>query len=135
MSSYIKAILHHGEAAFKRIRQFEELGGEDPILAHRLLKNTIPAEEYVLMTEKFYQLSGGVPGQTMEARTEECEGIGKVRVMVFYPKAEEMPLPQPVSLWERLKEKAHFAWKFELGYSLPRLLRLKGKKNFYHLPD
>jgi len=71
----------------------------------------------------------------MEARTEECEGIGKVRVMVFYPKAEEMPLLQPVSLWGRLKKEAHFTWKFDLGYLLPRLLRLKGKKNFYHLPD
>jgi hypothetical protein len=37
----LKAIVHHGEVAVKKIRGFEELGGEDVILAHRLLKNSI----------------------------------------------------------------------------------------------
>jgi len=89
----LKAILHHGEVAVKQIRQFVELAGEDVIIAHRLLKNTIKAKEYILMTEKFYKLSGGVLGSSPEARTEECEGIGKVEVMAYYPQTVAIEIP------------------------------------------
>jgi len=37
----------------KKIRQFEELAGEPVILIHRLLKNTIQAKEYILLTQAF----------------------------------------------------------------------------------
>lgn len=43
----LKAVLHLGEAFFKTIRQFEELAGEDVILVHQLLKNSIPSDEYI----------------------------------------------------------------------------------------
>ncbi len=117
----LKAIAHHGEAAFKRFRQFEELAGEDVIVAHRLLKNSIAGREYILMTERFYQLSGGVPGGMHESRVEDCEGIGKVPVKVYYPATSELmvprtpPLSRPKgvagifvvsakSLWSRLRQ-------------------------------
>ena len=89
----LKAILHHGKVAVKQIRQFVELAGEDVIIAHRLLKNTIKEKEYILMTEKFYKLSGGVLGSSSEARTEECEGIGKVKVMAYYPQTAAIEMP------------------------------------------
>ena len=38
----LKAFLHVGETVIKQIRQFEELAGENVILIHRLLKNSIP---------------------------------------------------------------------------------------------
>lgn len=117
----LKAIAHHGQAAFKRFRQFEELAGEDVIVAHRLLKNSIASKEYILMTEGFYQLSGGVPRGTHESRIEDCEGIGKVPVKVYYPETSELivpntpPLSRPMgiagifvvsakSLWSRLRQ-------------------------------
>jgi hypothetical protein len=42
-SLQLKAFVHVGELAVKRVRQFEELAGEEVILVHRLLKNTCPA--------------------------------------------------------------------------------------------
>ncbi|MBF8285780.1 MAG: hypothetical protein HW378_4695, partial [Anaerolineales bacterium] len=87
----LKAFLHVGQTAIKKIRQFEELGGEDAIVIHRLLKNSIPAKEYIVMTEAFYELSGGLAERTPEARTEECEGIGPVAIRVYYPTGEEPP--------------------------------------------
>ncbi len=54
----LKAFLHQGEALFRQIRQFEELAGEDVILIHRLLKNSIPAVEYVAATCVFAALLG-----------------------------------------------------------------------------
>jgi class 3 adenylate cyclase len=89
----LKAFLHVGEAAFKKIRQFEELAGEDVILIHRLLKNTVPAKEYILLTEQFYALSGGLGDGPLEARTEEAEGLGTVGVRVYYPAGDSTPLP------------------------------------------
>jgi len=82
----LKAVLHHGVAAIKKVRHFMELAGEEVILAHRLLKNSIVKKEYVLMSDAFYSLLGGVPHETIEQRSEHCGGIGAVQVFVQYPK-------------------------------------------------
>ena len=84
----LKVILHTGAAAFRKIRQFEELAGENVILAHRLLKNSIPAHEYVLMTEAFYRAAGSVPHGSMEVREESYPDLGTIPVRVFYPAAK-----------------------------------------------
>jgi len=78
-----KALLHCGEAAFKNIRQFEEIAGEEVILIHRLLNNSVPAQDYVLMTEQFYQRSDGLENKEAETRMEIAEGFGEVPVRVF----------------------------------------------------
>jgi len=109
----LKAILHHGEAAIKKVRRFEELAGEEVILVHRLLKNSVPKKEYILMTEPFFTLLGGLPGEPVERRTETCEGFGPVGVHVQYPlhKLNDVPIPE---------DALRFRWN-----KLPQLLRLK----------
>jgi hypothetical protein len=47
----LKFVVHSGEALFHRIAGFLELAGPDVILAHRLLKNTVPIRQYLLLTE------------------------------------------------------------------------------------
>ncbi|MGI9553864.1 MAG: DUF2652 domain-containing protein [Thermodesulfobacteriota bacterium] len=89
----LKAILHLGEVAVKRIRHFEELAGEDVIIIHRLLKNTIDKKEYLLITDKFYQISGNGIDGTPDVRTEHCEGIGNIKVMAYYPKTDDLIIP------------------------------------------
>lgn len=81
----LKAILHSGEAIFKRIRQFEELAGEDVILIHQLLKNSVPSNEYILLTQAFQQLVGKVDDLVTETRSETCDYLGEVTVHVMYP--------------------------------------------------
>lgn len=78
----LKAFLHVGEIAIKQVRQFEELAGEDVILAHRLLKNSVPAREYVLLTDDYRKLLRiDLAGAT---RLEEhAEGIGDVVAWVL----------------------------------------------------
>ena len=109
----LKAILHHGEVAIKKVRQFEELAGEEVILAHRLLKNSIAKKEYILMTEPFFELSGGLAGEVVERRSENCEGIGKVVVRVQYPQ-HRLNVP-PIT-----EARVRFGWN-----KLPQLLRLQ----------
>ena len=80
----LKAILHSGEAVFKKIRQYEEMAGEDVIMVHHLVKNFIPSNEYILMTESFHQLVGDVDGFPSEVRKETYEGLGDIPVHVTY---------------------------------------------------
>lgn len=81
----LKAILHQGEVGFRKIRQFDEMTGECVILAHRLLKSSITAHEYILMTEQFYRLAGELPGMGGEIHEEIYDDLGPVKVKVSYP--------------------------------------------------
>jgi class 3 adenylate cyclase len=131
----LKAFLHVGEAAIKKIRQFEELAGEDVILIHRLMKNSIPAKEYILMTDAFYELSGGLPDQTPEARTEECEGIGPAPVRVYYPTGEATPLPpQPSPFSAKSAEYVALSKRFD-EHMARRIRGREPQPNFAHLPN
>ncbi len=80
----LKVVMHMGEVLFKRIRQFEEMAGEPVILVHRLLKNSIVSDEYLLMTEDFAAASGCNEG---EIREEACEGFDPQKVRLIYPNA------------------------------------------------
>lgn len=84
----IKAILHVGEVAQKQIRQFTEIVGSDVQLVHKLLKNSIPTHEYVLMTDSFHKLAGDFAGLPAEHRTERIEDFDQVDVRVYYPSIE-----------------------------------------------
>ena len=131
----LKVFLHVGQTVIKKIRQFEDLGGEDAIVIHRLLKNSIPAKEYIAMTEAFYELSGGLAGQTPEARTEECEGIGPVAIRVYYPTGEEPPLPpQPSPFSPKSAEYKALSERFE-AHMRHRVQDREPPPNFAHLPN
>lgn len=47
----LKALVHAGEIVIKQVRQFEELAGEPVILLHRLGKNRVPVDSYLLLTD------------------------------------------------------------------------------------
>lgn len=72
----LKALLHVGEIAIRQWRQFTEIAGEPVILIHRLLKNQVPAREYILCTEAFAQLAGSDAGEHIE---EAIEGLDAAR--------------------------------------------------------
>ena len=90
----LKAVIHHGEVAIKRLRQFEELAGKDVIIIHRLLKNSIDKNEYILITDDFFKLSGSGNYDSPDIRTEHCEGIGNVKVIALYPESDELEIPE-----------------------------------------
>ena len=124
----LKAILHHGEAAFSKVRHFENIGGEDVILAHRLLKNSIEHDEYILLSEAFADMCGDVEGMDLEQRTEFCEGIGNVTVKVHYTEpALILPMPN-VPKMRKVQMMAKLS-----GYSFKKLWR--PSREFKHLRD
>ncbi len=86
----LKVVLHIGKAVFRTIRQFNELAGEDVITVHRLLKNSVPTREYILMTESFYALVGRLPRMAYSQRVEQYEDLGAVNAHVFTPQTPEV---------------------------------------------
>ncbi len=49
----LKFVSHYGDLDEVRVRDFLKLMGRDVILAHRLLKNDVPGNEYALLTEAY----------------------------------------------------------------------------------
>ncbi|MBT7189197.1 MAG: DUF2652 domain-containing protein [Anaerolineae bacterium] len=124
----LKAFVHHGEIVIKQIRQFEELAGEEVILIHRLLKNSVEADEYILMSSAFAKLAGDIPKFKKEKRTEKYGDDPAVEVEVFYP-APKIP---PLVLHDYTPQKANM-----FGAQIKRLFSHSfGKnENFEHIPN
>ena len=70
------------------MNQFKEIAGQDVILAHRLMKNSIGVSEYMLFTKSFSEIMDLNPLGTIEERIEKYDGLGSVDCSVFYPDPE-----------------------------------------------
>jgi class 3 adenylate cyclase len=81
----LKAFVHVGEVIYKTIGSFQEVAGEDVILVHRLLKNTVPNDEYVLMTKSAADLIQSPPFAVAATHTERVDDLGPVEVVVYQP--------------------------------------------------
>ena len=117
----LKVILHHGDAVITGRGGIDNLIGEDLTLAHRLLKNSIHADEYVLATSAFQRLLGDTSGQPSEQRRERCEGIGAVDVTVHYTE-HDRPWPTRPPVRARAARAGRIAangWQQLLGPNQP----------------
>ncbi len=78
----LKVIVHSGSAVFHSIAGAAQVSGTDVILAHRLLKNSVPGNEYLLMTESAYQdLGRDMEGEFVEGQESYGE-LGSVKTFV-----------------------------------------------------
>jgi len=81
----LKIVVHSGEALFSYIKQFYELNGKDVILVHRLTKNSVEHDEYILMTEPAYSdILFPSKIETQDSH-EIYEHFGEVKTLVFIP--------------------------------------------------
>jgi hypothetical protein len=96
----LKFVAHHGPLAEIRVGRFIKHSGTDMIVAHRLLKNKIGSDEYLLITEKLVQAIGTNEPAEMEwgRSSEEYASIGKVdyRFMLFNEAKKNVPDPPPL---------------------------------------
>ncbi len=90
----IKAVVVFGGVVVRRVRQFEEISGVAVIIAHRLLKNGVPLDEYVVLDESFEQALGGAPAGGTRI-TEHCEGIGAIHAAYYPPDPFAALPPEP----------------------------------------
>lgn len=123
----LKAILHHGDLIVKEMGGSTELGGTDIILAHRMLKNHVQADEYILMTSAFHELAGHMDGLEPNRGSEETD-LGKVDYVVFYPDPNTDPMPNATWM-ARAKQLA----RIEL-LGARRMLKRGRDRTFSNLP-
>ena len=90
----LKVVVHSGRAAFYRVNEHQELTGTAPIVIHRLLKNSVQADEYILLTESAYA-ELGLPEGEVERGEETYDDIGTIKTYVYYPPAAGPYVPPP----------------------------------------
>ena len=78
----LKIIVHTGRAVFHSIGGRQQVSGADVILAHRLLKNSVPGHEYLLMSEPAYRDLGAQMGLVFAAGSESYDEFGTVATYV-----------------------------------------------------
>ena len=99
----LKFIAHFGYIKEIKVAQFVKATGVDMIIAHRLLKNDIDSDEYVLITESYCEAVGrSDPNPTLQwsKSSQSYNGIGEVEyeyaALTNY-KAQIPPPPAPPS--------------------------------------
>ena len=89
----------YGYFLIKKVNRFEEIAGEDVILAHRLMKNSINSSEYILITDSIAKLNDLNCLGDLDHRTEKCEGLDDVLVSVYYPNSTAYDNNMPQGSW------------------------------------
>jgi hypothetical protein len=107
----LKVIVHSGEALFHRVVHFLELAGLDVIIAHRLLKNSIAADQYLLVTEaarsdlEFSEQLQFVTG------AEDYANVGRINTLVCYPNGNSLPQAGGAVVQPSFGKRFSRAWK------------------------
>ena len=79
----LKIVAHSGEAFFYQINEFNELSGKDVILIHRLLKNSVSEEEYILMTDAAYSDIKFPIHIKVREGVENYEHLGTIKTLTY----------------------------------------------------
>ncbi len=75
-----KFIVHYGQFGVNKVGPFVKLIGADIVLAHRLLKNSVPGHEYILVTKETLDHLPARVQEKFTLATEEIDKFGKVQV-------------------------------------------------------
>ena len=131
----LKIVMHCGTAVFHRIGKFSELSGVDVILVHRLLKNSLKQDRYILLTDAARSLLWGQSEVSGEASEETYEEFGVVKTFALPPP------PRPDMEAQSQKESRYANWRYKAKNILWRIfqsrlmsLRLKRKPRLTNLP-
>jgi hypothetical protein len=119
----VKFVAHSGEVATQTIRGRSKLIGVDVIAAHRLLKNTVPPAEYVLMSEPLYQRLEPKRRSKAVRLDQEVEGIGTIPSYYLDLSSIpiELPPPSKPSLLARARETTGIGIR-----GLPHMIQVRG---------
>ena len=82
----LKAIAHYGPYLLKTVAGFREIAGQEVIRAHRLLKNEVDGNEYLMLTDAVASLADAASVIDMAAHDETDPDLGTTTVWVHFPK-------------------------------------------------
>ncbi|HMS65549.1 MAG TPA: DUF2652 domain-containing protein [Ignavibacteria bacterium] len=106
----LKFIAHHGQLAEIKVGNFVKQSGTEMIVAHRLLKNNIPNNEYLLITEKLLQQtpdSDRPIDLKWNNSSEEYPSIGNVNFIYTLLNEVKKNVPDP-------PEQIHYSASYEI---------------------
>jgi hypothetical protein len=94
----LKFVVHHGPLAEIKVGRFVKHSGTEMIVAHRLLKNSIDNNEYLLLTERLLEQVADTPEVVeMEwaSSAEEYASIGKIAYRFTLLNEARKKVPEP----------------------------------------
>ena len=102
----LKFVAHVGEGAMQKIQRQSQLVGVDVIAIHRMLKNSVPVDEYVLMSEAVYERCPPELREQVRTVEEHLEGLDETTLyfLDLEPLVPEAGPPPRASLPRRLGE-------------------------------
>jgi hypothetical protein len=102
----VKFVAHLGDVATQTIKKRTKLVGIDVIAAHRMLKNTVPVQEYILMSDSVLELCGPTVRERTVRIDQELEGVGAMtsHFVDLDGIALEPPAFEDPTFFERLRE-------------------------------
>lgn len=83
----LKFIVHYGDLAFIKVKEFLKPYGSEVIKVHRLLKNKVPLNEYILFTNDAYEFYENEVDKTWEKASETYDLLN---VGYFYKNLESI---------------------------------------------
>jgi Protein of unknown function (DUF2652) len=127
----LKIVVHSGVALFHRVLHFNELAGTDVIMVHRLLKNSVKAAQYLLLTEAAMRELEFPETMDFKSGAETYEEFGSVKTAVhdFNFDTENVVRTSGKSFAVRYRETLRFFLKLWFGPLASR------RGTFHHLPD
>jgi uncharacterized protein DUF2652 len=85
----LKVIVHSGTALFYKIDKFSELSGVDVIIVHKLLKNSVRSDRYILVTKSALDTIQFPQNIFFEKSKEDYKDIGKIGTYIYFPGGDE----------------------------------------------
>jgi Protein of unknown function (DUF2652) len=121
----VKFVAHLGDVAVQRVKRSAKLVGLDVILVHRMLKNSVPISEYLLLSEAAFQRVDDRLQSRGRALAQELEGLGIVPTyfMDLAEIAGDAPPKPRVTALATFRENCGVVLR-----SLPYLLGLKRRR-------
>lgn len=130
----LKIVVHTGDIHFEKINKSEKLFGIDVIVVHRMLKNSVPSNEYVMMSKDAHTKFVDFYGLEGESFREDLEGIGEVDTLVFYPEKFLDKIPDQITAGRSHPLLKRLIWKLTLTKNTTfdwfKIRKIKG--NFKH---
>jgi len=119
----LKFVVHQGEVAEQKVKRHAELAGVDVILVHRMLKNSVPVVEYVLMTDPVEACLDEPMRELCKPLIHNFEGIGETSTHYIDLATSDAPPALPKrGRFGRLAASAKFGLSslpFKLGFKKP----------------
>jgi len=127
----LKSAIHVGEVLEKNVEGKVELAGEPVIIVHRLMKNSVVADGYILVTDDVDKELSFAPFPTSKSYQETVTDIGPVQVKAYFP--ENLDLDRESTKRNPWRKRKLEGPRLLLGWLSTRLK--KGRAKFHNLPE